>query len=165
MKKEVTKEKALERLEGLCSRSEQCEFDLNRKMINWGLSSANRKEIMESLRDNRYVDDSRFARSFTNDKARFSSWGPNKIRMELIKRRLPSSIITESLRNVEPEVWKEGLLKNALSKAKNLDLTGEEGWKNRQKLFRYIVGRGFPSSSASKAVNLMKKRQEEASDD
>lgn len=165
MKKEVTKEKALERLQGLCSRSEQCEFDIERKMINWGLFSHDRKDIMSSLRDNNFVNEARYAKSFANDKARFSFWGPNKIKVELIKKRIKSMYIKEALTNVEQNTWKEGLLRVALSKSKNLDLIGEDEWANKQKLFRYIISRGFPSSAASKAVALMKRKQEENTDD
>lgn len=159
--KPITKEKALERLASLCSRSEQCESDLTRKLITWGISPAERNEVMDYLKENRYVDDARFAKSFANDKARFSSWGPNKIRGELIKRRIKAASITAALESIDQQIWKEGLLKCAAAKSKNLDLTGEEGFENRQKLFRYLVYRGFPSSASSKAVNFMKKRQED----
>lgn len=161
MKKPITKEKALERLAGLCSRSEQCEADLVRKLYNWGITQSEQKEILDHLKEHRYLDESRFARSFVNDKARFSHWGPYKIKMELIRKKVSSKLISEAIKDVDPEVWKEGLLKVAAAKARTLDLFGEEGYDNRQKLFRYIVSRGFPSSPASKAVNLMKKKQEE----
>lgn len=165
MKKEIDKDKALERLERLCSRSEQCEFDLNRKMVSWGLSSSDRKEVLESLKENRFVDDTRFAKSFSNDKARFSFWGPAKIRMELIRKRIKSQIITVAIQNVEQKIWKDGILHCASIKAQNLDLIGEESWENQQKLFRYLISRGFPPSAVSKVVNLMKKHQAEESDD
>lgn len=156
----MTKEEALGRLEVLCGRSEQCESDLTRTLINWGISSCDRKEILYYLKENRYLDDARFARSFANDKARFSSWGPYKIRMELIRKRISSPLIREAVNNVESEIWKEGLLRCARAKAKNLDLTGEDSFEECQKLFRYLVGRGFPSGAVSKAVNVMRKRQE-----
>lgn len=158
-KKPITKEKAQERLEILCSRSEQCEFDLNRKMIVWGISSQQRKEILNSLKENRYLDDSRFARSFANDKARFSSWGPYKIRMELIKRKIGAATIKESLERVESEVWREGLLRSARSKSKNLDLLGDNSYENGKKLFQYLIGRGFPSKASSQAVSIIKKEK------
>ena len=157
----LTKEKALQRLESLCSRSEQCEFDLNRKMITWGITSQDRKEIIEDLKSNRYVDEARFARSFAHDKSKFSGWGPSKIRMELIKRKISSTVITESLQSVENKVWKDAILRLAENKAKNLDLTGEDSWNNQQKLYRYLIGRGYPSSAVSKIVTMMRKRQEE----
>ena len=158
-KKTITKEKALERLASLCSRSEQCEFDLIRKLTAWGISSSDRKDIIEYLKENRYVDDSRFAKSFANDKARFSSWGPFKIKSELSLRKIKSSFILEAIESIDREIWKEALLKNAASKSKALDLIGEEGLENSVKLFRYLANRGFSSEWSRKAVELMKKRQ------
>lgn len=163
MKKPLTKEAALERLASLCSRSEQCEYDLTKKMFNWGIPSSERKIILDYLKENRYLDDIRFAKSFANDKARFSSWGPYKIRMELARKRIKGPIATEVIKNIDNGVWKEGIMKCANAKAKNLDLTGEESWENSRKLFRYLVSRGFPSAISSKVVDLMKKRQLEKS--
>lgn len=159
-KKVVTKENAKTRLESVCARSEQCESDLITKMVNWGINCADRNEILDHLRENRFVDNRRFAISYARDKARFSYWGPGKIRVELIKKRIPAILINEAIGEVEQQTWKEGLIKNALSKAKNLDLAGEEGYESRQKLYRYLLSRGFPSSACSKMVTLMKKRQE-----
>lgn len=155
----ITKEKALERLQSLCSRSEQCESDLIKKMINWGIPSCDRKEIIENLKENRFLNNSRYARSFALDKARFAVWGPNKIRLELIKRRIHSNDIKSALENIGQDIWKEGLTKCARNKAKNLDLIGEEGWNNSQKLYKYLISRGFPGGVSSKMVNLLKKKQ------
>ena len=158
-RKPLTKEAALTRLEALCSRSEQCESDIVRKLYNWGLSASDRKEIIQSLRENRFVDDARFAKSYANDKARFSSWGPNKIKVELIKRKINASYIKEALSGVDRKVWNEGLLRATQSKARNIDLIGEDEWDNREKLFRYLIMRGFPSSAVSKAIDWIKKQQ------
>lgn len=163
-KKPITKEIAISKLEALCSRSEQCEADIEKKMFTWGLSSSIRKEIIDYLKEERYVDNSRYARSFANDKARFSYWGPHKVRVELGRKRIAPQLIKEAIEQIDNNVWKEALLKNAVSKAKHLDLIGESGWENRQKLYRYLISRGFPSSAAVKAVNMMKKRQEEVQD-
>lgn len=159
IRKEITKEKATERLVALCNRSEQCESDLINKMINWRLSLAIRNEILESLRRQRLVDNSRFAKAYVGDKARFAYWGPQKIRIELIKRKIPSQLITEALKSVDASIWKNGLIHCAETKAKCLDLKGEESWENQQKLYRYLLSRGFSSSSVSKVVKLIKNRQ------
>lgn len=165
MKKPITKESALQRLASLCSRSEQCESDLLRKLFNWGLGKDDRNEILEYLRENRFVDEERFARSFANDKARFSAWGPAKIRMELFRRKIASDKISMAINNVDAGIWKEGLLKNAMTKAKTLDLTGEESREEKQKLFRYLISRGFPTSASSKMVEHMIQRQKEQNEE
>lgn len=154
----ITKEKALQRLESLCSRSEQCESDLKLKMVGWGLNPGDREEVLESLRANRYVDDSRFARSYARYKASFAAWGPLKIKGELIKKKIKAPVISEALKAVEQDVWKEGLLKNALAKARNLNFDGDEYYGSRRKLFQYLIGRGFPAAAATKAVQKVTPR-------
>lgn len=163
-KNPLSKEKALERLMSLCARSEQCESDLERKLFNWGINKNDRRAIIDYLIENRFLDDARFANSFCRDKARFSYWGPMKIKAELIKRKIKQSLIKEALQGVEMEIWKNALMKAGASKAKSLDLTGAGGYADSQKLFRYLISRGFNSSSASKAVAHMKKMQEEKDD-
>lgn len=160
-RKQISKEKAIERLTTLCVNAEQCEFDMNRKMLNWGLSAPDRKDILEYLIENNYLNDARFARSFTRDKARFSNWGPIKIKMELIKKRIKSNFIADALHSVEPEIWKDALLKCVKSKSKDLDLIGENSWENRQKLYKFLIWRGFSSNMSAKAVDRMKKFQQE----
>lgn len=158
VRKEISKDKALERLILLCNKSEQCEFDLYRKMLNWRIPSIDRKEILEYLKENKLLDDRRFANAYANDKARFSSWGPQKIRAELILRKIKSNFIKEALGNIDSQIWKEGLRRCALSKSKGLDLVGEEAYTNYQKLFRYLISRGFPSGAVSKVINLIKQK-------
>lgn len=158
--KKIEKEKALSRLESLCSKSEQCESDINRKMIQWGLPEKDRKEIISSLKENRYLDNARFARSFTMDKARFSAWGPYKIRAELIKRNIKGEQISEALEKVGPEIWKAGILKCALSKSRELCDLDNNSYEYRVKMSRYLAGRGYGSELTGKVINYLKKRQE-----
>lgn len=153
MKKPVTPTRALSRLQALCSRSEQCEADITVKLIRWEIGIADRKEIISSLKADRFIDEERFARSFAGDKARFSAWGPSKIRLELIRRKIPAPVINEALQSIDKEIWKEALMKSLRTKARTLDLEGEEAKENRQKLFRYMMNRGFPSAAVSKAIS------------
>lgn len=160
-RKVLTKEQALSRLTSLCGRSEQCEYEVIKKMKGWGLSPTHIKDVLDYLKENRFVDDVRYARSYINDKARFSSWGPYKIKLELIKRRIPSKIIDPALKEVDPSIWKEAVLKCGRNKSRSLDLRGEEGYENSRKLYSYLISRGFSSALSSKVVRLMQKEQEE----
>ena len=161
-KKPITSEAACLKMASLCSRSEQCEADILKKLMNLGLSSGDRKEVMEYLKEERYVDNHRFAGSYARDKARFSSWGPLKIKAMLISKRIPSAIITEALRSVESQVWKDGINKLAAAKSKSLDLTGNDGREDRIKLYRYLLGRGYTSAQSIETVRNMRTLQEES---
>ena len=87
-KKLITAEQACLKLMELCSRSEQCEDDLIKKLLKMGISSPSRKEIIDYLKEERYLDNARYAGSFARDKARFSAWGPLRIRASLIAHRI-----------------------------------------------------------------------------
>lgn len=162
-KKPITPEEARLKMASLCSRSEQCEYDIRHKLINMGLSSSQMSEIISFLREEKFIDNARYAKSFANDKAKFSRWGPFKIKAALVAKHIPSSLINEALACINEEIWEDSVLKNATAKAKSLDLLipGEDGYNNRKKLFEFLIGRGFQSSLANKAVKIMKNRQEE----
>lgn len=150
---------------GLCSRSEQCEYDILRKLRSKGLSSSQCREVMDFLIEERYIDNSRFARSFASDKARFVSWGPKKIKAALTIRKIPSGMITAALDDIDPDVWEQGLMKCARTKSGSLELTGENGYEERRKLFAFLIGRGFSGDQANRAVRIMKQLQAEERED
>lgn len=161
-KKPVTPEAALNRMAQLCSRSEQCEFEIDKKLFNMGLNPLQRKEIIEYLKANRYIDNARYAKSFANDKVRFSLWGPRKIKAALINHKISASLITEAIEAIKEEDIETALMKSAESKSRNLDLTGENSRDERRKLFNYLITRGFSGSDANRAVKIMRIQQEEA---
>lgn len=158
-RKPVTPEQACLKMADLCSRSEQCEADISKKLIRMGLNPLQRKEVMEYLKEERYIDNRRYACCFARDKARFSSWGPLKIKASLIAHHISANDIREALESVDPEIWEDGLMKSALSKSRNLNLSGQDGREDRIKLYRFLLGRGFRSAEAVKAVRKMRDNQ------
>lgn len=160
-RKIYTAEEAQLKMETLCSRSEQAASDIKLKLFRMGMSGEIINNIIESLKENRFIDETRYARSFANDKLRFSGWGPNKIKGALFLKKIPTQIIMEVIGALDPEIVEASLMKAAFSKAKGLDLTceGREGYNNRKRLYIYLIGRGFSSSDANRAVKKMKENQ------
>ena len=162
-KKPVTPEQACLRLAGLCSRSEQCEADLLRKLVNMGLNRAQQREVMNYLKEERYVDNLRYAKSFASDKARFSGWGPYKIKGALTIKRIPEKYVKEALETIPADIWQESLMRCAAAKVKTLSPEGLDDRENRVKLYRYLLSRGFSSAQSVKAVQTMRRQQREDS--
>ena len=151
-RKPISPEKAALRMAALCARAEHCEFEIDRKLFRQGLTPTQRKEIIDFLRDQKYLDDERFAKSFTNDKARFALWGPYKIKNELRQRKISSEFISKAINEVDEEIWNESITRIAHSKSRNLDLMGEEGHNNCMRIYRYLLSRGFGSSESIKTI-------------
>lgn len=148
-KKPITKEAALLKMADLCARGEHCAFEIREKLRKMQLATSDANEIVEYLEENRYIDDSRFARAFARDKVKFSGWGKNKIRMALAMKRIPSAEISSALEEIDPEEYMAVAVNAAKSKARNLDLSD---YNDKGKLYRHLASRGFEGSVISKAI-------------
>ena len=158
-KKLNTPEQAKLKMASLCSRSEQCESDILNKLYNQGISTSDRKEILDFLKEEKFIDNARYAKAFARDKVRFSFWGPKKIRAALALKKISTPEIFKALETVNEEDWEIALSKSAMSKSRNLDLIGENGYENRKKLFTFLINRGFTSEQSNRAVRIMKEKQ------
>ncbi|MBD5274451.1 MAG: RecX family transcriptional regulator [Bacteroides sp.] len=148
-KKPITKEAALLKMADLCARGEHCAFEIREKLRKMQLAASDANEIVEYLEENRYIDDSRFARAFARDKVKFSGWGKNKIRMALAMKRIPSAEISSALEEIDPEEYMAVAVNAAKAKARNLDLSD---YDDKGKLYRHLASRGFEGSVISKAI-------------
>lgn len=147
----ITTENAIARLEALCARAEHCSFELSTKLRGWGITGASAEKIINHLIDNRFVDDLRFAQSFVRDRYRFSGHGRRKIILALIAKHIPRNIINTALEEIDDEVYFNNLCHIINRKASSLDMTI---YDNRNKVYRYAIGRGYESNLIVKALKL-----------
>lgn len=145
----VSEEEALARLEELCARAEHCTGEIRERLWKWGISSDIQEKIIDSLIDRRFVDDTRFARAFVNDKVRFARWGRRKIAYALAAKRIDREIIRDTLAEIDEETYQKNLSDLIQAKAKSV---GCETYEQREKILRFIVGRGYEPSLASDAI-------------
>lgn len=149
----ITAEGAKLRMAGICSKSEQCGFDIRMKLMKLGLSGEDIREIMEFLYRERFLDDARFCRAYASDKVRFSGWGPLKVRAGLFAKRMPEPLISEAIERVGEEVVAEVLLKLVKSASRRINLQSRE---EVMKLYRRLAARGFSASMINRAVSQVR---------
>lgn len=150
--KPLTRDEAVLRMAGLCARSEQCASEIARKLRAKGLSSAEIASVVDELRERNFIDEARYARSFARDKVRFSAWGRRKIRMHLLSRRIPESLVAEALDAIDGEDYASAVARAARPKAASLDLSL---YDDRLRLYRYLLLRGFESDLAKNEVRRL----------
>ncbi|MDE6295041.1 MAG: RecX family transcriptional regulator [Muribaculaceae bacterium] len=141
------------RMADLCARSEQCEYDIMVKLKRAGITYREAAEIIEALKRDKFLSDSRYARAFANDKVRFSGWGRNKIRVALIAKRIPEACIREALDDIDEDEYLESLTRVAVAKARGLDLSD---YRQRQKFYRSMMSRGFESSAITSIISTLR---------
>ena len=88
MKKELSPEEALYRAAALCSTAERCKSEIEEKLSRWGISASETHRIVDRLEQEKYIDESRYCRSFVNDKIRFDHWGRIKITAALRQKKI-----------------------------------------------------------------------------
>lgn len=150
-KNPMTPQQALMRLEGLCARSEQCIWEISRKLEAWGIAATDRQAIIRSLVLNRYVDDERYATAFCRDKYRFSRWGRVKIKSALIQKHIDRDTIDDALTAIDEQEYEAVLI--ALLRAKSKTIADVQSYEGKSRLFRFGVSRGFEPALVIKTIN------------
>ena len=141
--------KCLSRLQRLCSRAEYCASDMYRKaMKDLEGDSAAAARIVASLREDKYVDDARYAAAFAREKSAIQGWGPVKIRFQLRSKGVSDSDIASGLAEIEPAKAQAKLERVVAEKYKVL--AGDPQCK--LKLLKFALSRGYSYDQVEKAV-------------
>jgi len=147
-------ERALHKMQEICSSKETCSQEVLVKLLKMNLIHDEAYKIIETLKLEKYIDDQRFANYFVRDKLRFNKWGKNKIKFELQKKITDKQLIVNALENVNIEESNEILEKELLKKWKSIEKKEEEPYKKLQKLIRLGLSKGF---EYQEVMNLSKK--------
>jgi regulatory protein len=132
---------ALKYVMDLCSKQERCRSEIKEKLAAAGLSKAETGKILDTLARENFINESRYAGTFTRDKLRFNKWGKVKIRYMLEHKKIPEAIVSEALDGIDEE-WYRGILREELLK-KRRTTKGSNAFDLRGKLFRFDQQRGF----------------------
>lgn len=139
----------------ICSRGETCSFDIHEKMKKWGLEEEDALAVIRQLKEEKYIDDERFARAYVKDKFRFNHWGRQKIAFMLYSKKIGKEIQEAAFEEIEDESYDEQLAKLLKDKEKTIKAT--DPYDKRNKLIRFAMGRGFESEkifAAFKALGI-----------
>ena len=133
-------EKALDKMRRLCSRREYCVSDIRTKLMKELEGDAQKVETaLNKLKEERYVDDLRYATAYARDKAAISGWGATKIRYMLSAKGVSKEVVSEALNEVDETKASSRLEKLLENKYKSLK--EDPQWKI--KLLRFALGRGY----------------------
>ncbi|MFT3995052.1 MAG: regulatory protein RecX [Dysgonomonas sp.] len=149
----LTEPQALNKAAAYCSKAERCEFDVRKKLIAWELSEESIFHILKRLKDERFLSNERFCRSFINDKVQFNKWGRTKIVYELRKRNIAETDYLPHLEQLPDDEFEKQLIRILQTKIKSVKAKND--YEKKTKLIRFALGRGFPMDLAIKCVNKL----------
>ena len=141
----------LDRLAALCSQKEKCEHDAYAYLQKKGVSPADCLKAVDYLVKNQYINNTRYAKAFARDKARFDKWGVNKIAAALAQKQIDQKTISLAVEQISTETQEETIMGEVAKKAKHIDNLSDQ--KSKAKLLRFCAGRGYPAGISLKIID------------
>jgi regulatory protein len=136
-------EKAKQRAFRLLAIRARSEKELRTKLKEKGYDESVVGDVTARLRELRYLDDESFAKSWARNLAVNRLWGNIRIEASLRDKGIPRELIERVIREVREELSEQKALR-ALIKKKAKSLTMKMDDRNKRRLARSLMGKGFP---------------------
>ena len=157
---EAAKQKAY-RLLSLRPHSEK---ELEKKLREKGFPAVIVKETLEKLHDLKYLNDASFANQWARNLAVNKLWGNKKIIASLREKGLTAELMELSIEKAREEFPEEEaveiLIRKKAAKRKSVALD----FKEKQKIFQSLMGRGFPPGLILDKLRKIKKEDIDGED-
>ena len=150
---ELTQEQIIHKLETFCSYRERCTSEINQKLYQLQVEKNDFDFYINYLKENNFLNETRYANSFARGKNAIKKWGRKKIVMELKFRQIDESTVQQSLLQID-----EGMylikLQDVLEK-KNRTLKETDPFKRKQKLIQFAMQKGYEYEIINEALKNM----------
>ena len=152
-RKQLTYQEAKAKLEHYCAYQERCHHDVRYKLVSLGIRGDELEEIISHLVQEKYLDETRYAKAFSRGKLRMNAWGWQKIRLALKRKHISEYDLKQARIELANEGYRQ-ILTTMLNK-KNDRLQGLSAFDRKRKLFQYAYGRGFEADLISDVLSQM----------
>ncbi len=155
MSKIITHIEALEKARSYCAYQERCQQEVITKLKSFKLNADEMDYVLLLLIQGNYLNEERFARTYSSGKFRMKKWGKRKIKYQLKGKGLTDKCIELGLSEIDPEEYYTAL-------EKLIDLKWEQSkekipYKKRSKISTYLYGRGFESNLINEILDEKQK--------
>ncbi len=133
--------RAFNRAATLCARRERCSSDIEKKLVQWGVSPSIIDEVIKKLHNENYINEERYTGFFVRDKLRFNNWGRHKIRYHLKHKKISASVIEDALDMINSDEY-ISILEHIL-RVRAKTIKEKDAYKKKASLVRFASSRGF----------------------
>jgi len=157
---EAAKQKAF-RLLSLRPHSEK---ELEKKLREKGFPAVVVKETLEKLHDLKYLNDASFANQWARNLVVNKFWGNKKVIASLREKGLTAELIELSIEKAREELPEEAAIEILIKKKATKRKTSAFDFKEKQKIFQSLIGRGFPPGLILNKLGRIKKEDIDGED-
>lgn len=151
MKDHYTLLEARQKLEHYCAYQERCHEEVVQKLRSLGLGQAAIDEVVVHLIENNFLNEERFACSFTRGKHRIKHWGKIRIVNELKSRNISQYNITTALKEITAEEYLDTFHNLSEKHWENMQETNV--LKKKKKFCDFLIRKGFETNLVYDKVN------------
>ena len=134
----------------IVERSYKSERELKDKLLLKGYDKDSIEKTMEFLKEYNFLSDNNYTKMYVKDKSKFQ--GKNRIKFDLYRKGIDEEIIQEELSSIDEEDEREVAYNLVLKKYNVISKRESDKYKLSQKLYRYIVSKGYSYDIASYAI-------------
>ena len=111
------------------------------------------EQVVHKLKENHFLDDTKYVNAYVNDSVKFTYNGPLKIEKALIDLGIEKEMIEKRLEEISSEVWKEKIKKIIQKRIQSNRKDSEIVFK--RKLNQYLYTVGYPHEMSSSLVDCV----------
>ena len=148
----MTESEAFKKIAFYCAYQERSTKETREKLISFELENDVVKMLLNKLKDEKYLDEKRFAESYAGGKFRVKKWGKIKIRMGLKSHGIAISLVQESLLAISEKDYEDTLSELFDSKLK--ELKKMDSAYNKQKMYNFLSAKGFEPEYILRLIHL-----------
>ena len=152
---ELSNDAILKKVLRYCAYQDRCMQEVRNKLATFDMPDSEKEKIMKLLVEDGFVDDERYASTFVRSKIHLKKWGVNKIRMSLRMKGISDEIISNALSEIDPEIYREELIK--VLKAKKIN--EPDPYKRKAKLAQYAMQKGYEPSLVWDTLKSLNSKQ------
>jgi len=138
------------------SRRDHGSFELKQKALKKGFPSNVIDDVLDEFDQKGLLNDESFAKKFAADKAEFKNWGPIKIKAALRKKGVSNRVAEKAVQTITNDLDQVQICVDLLTKRKRHFFRETDTLKRKQKMYRYLAGKGFTAPTITKAIDTNK---------
>jgi regulatory protein len=140
-----------------CQYQPRCHKEVRNKLYELGCTTPEVEEQIIDLIQTGLLNEENYARAIARGKFRMKQWGRRKIVEQLKFQQVSDYCIKKALTEIDEEEYIETL--KTLAEKKLKELKSEKNiFTRKQKIYRYLVQKGYESELAGETINEILKK-------
>lgn len=131
----------LKRITKYCAEAEKCTHDVITKLESWDVPEEEHPRILEKLRSENFLNETRYVKRFVDEKWKLDKWGKLKIENALRRKEIDDTLIHEAISEINDAEYLDIMHEVLRKKAKEVktDKPGDDA----KRVMLFAQGRGF----------------------